>query len=29
MSLRFDMDKEQKKETIEICKNLIDDINKT
>ncbi|CAD8118152.1 unnamed protein product [Paramecium sonneborni] len=29
MTLRFDLDKDQKKETIEICKNLIDDINKT
>ncbi|CAD8207552.1 unnamed protein product [Paramecium octaurelia] len=29
MTLRFDLDKEQKKDTIEICKNLIDDINKT
>ncbi|CAD8111062.1 unnamed protein product [Paramecium primaurelia] len=29
MSLRFDLDKEKKKDTIEICKNLIDDINKT
>ena len=28
MCLRFDLDKEKKKETIEICKNLIDDINK-
>ncbi|CAK57824.1 unnamed protein product (macronuclear) [Paramecium tetraurelia] len=29
MTLRFDLDKEQKKDTIEICKNLIEDINKT
>ncbi|CAD8175519.1 unnamed protein product [Paramecium pentaurelia] len=28
MCIRFDLDKEKKKETIEICKNLIDDINK-
>lgn len=28
MCVRFDIDKEKKKETIEICKNLIDDINK-
>lgn len=29
MCLRFDLDKEKKKETIEICKNLIEDINKS
>lgn len=28
IAIRFDLDKEKKKETIEICKNLIEDINK-
>ncbi|CAD8107610.1 unnamed protein product [Paramecium sonneborni] len=28
MCIRFDLDKEKKKDTIEFCKNLIDDINK-
>ncbi|CAD8108104.1 unnamed protein product [Paramecium sonneborni] len=28
MCIRFDLDKEKKKDTIDFCKNLIDDINK-